>query len=218
MKIKKDILIIFLNFLLVILYSCNNISHTKPDAVLINDSITQKTTATNKIANDSTIILSLTKQILTAIKNKDYKKLTEYFHPVEGVRFSPNIQVDDSRDMKFSKVDFNSSLKKNKLLHLGVLDESGDDISLTLKKYFSRYVYDADFLNAEKTNYSDTFNGLKSLHHLLGFYPNCQFTESYFSGFDKKYEGMDWRLLRLVYKKYLNRYYLVGIIHGEWEI
>jgi len=29
---------------------------------------------------------------------------------------------------------------------------------------------------------------------------------------------MDWRSLKLVFKKYEDRFYLVGIIHSEWTI
>ena len=39
-----------------------------------------------------------------------------------------------------------------------------------------------------------------SLNNLLSVYKNCDFTESHFSGFEKKYECMDWRSLRLIFK------------------
>jgi (p)ppGpp synthase/HD superfamily hydrolase len=42
--------------------------------------------------------------------------------------------------------------------------------------------------------------------------------EYHFSGFDPKYEGMDWRSLRLVFEEKDNIWHLVGIIHDQWTI
>ncbi len=57
-----------------------------------------------------------------------------------------------------------------------------------------------------------------SLNNLETVYNGCNFTESYFSGFDKKFEGMDWSSLRLVFKKHLDRFYLIAIVHDKWTI
>jgi hypothetical protein len=42
--------------------------------------------------------------------------------------------------------------------------------------------------------------------------------EYHFSGFDKKFEGMDWASLKLVFENSNNEWYLVGIVHDQWTI
>lgn len=44
------------------------------------------------------------------------------------------------------------------------------------------------------------------------------YVEYHFPGFEKKYEGKDWKSLRLVFEKKNDRWYLVGIVHDQWTI
>ncbi|MBK8311687.1 MAG: hypothetical protein IPL04_13125 [Chitinophagaceae bacterium] len=39
-----------------------------------------------------------------------------------------------------------------------------------------------------------------------------------FPGSIKKFDGMDWRSIRLVFKIKDGKYFLVGVIHDEWTI
>ncbi len=47
-------------------------------------------------------------------------------------------------------------------------------------------------------------------------YSNAIIVEFHFSGFDSKYEGMDWESLRLVFEEKDGTWYLIGIIHDQW--
>ena len=49
-------------------------------------------------------------------------------------------------------------------------------------------------------------------------YPDGEFVEFHFTGFDSQYEGMDWRSLRLVFEEHAGAWHLVGIVHGQWTI
>ena len=89
---------------------------------------------------------------------------------------------------------------------------------MTIENYFKKFVYNADFLNAEQTNLNKMVGSGNSLNNLITTYKGCNYTESYFSGFDKKYDGMDWCCLRLVYTKYQLKYYLIAIVHDQWTI
>ena len=89
-------------------------------------------------------------------------------------------------DKQLNRQDFLKAVNSGKLIDWGITAGNGDIMLLTVKDYFAK------------------------------FYRNTEFTESYFSGFDKKYGGMDWRTLRLVYKKQQDEFYLVGIVHDEW--
>ena len=87
---------------------------------------------------------------------------------------------------------------------------------MTLDKYIDGYVYDVDFIKPGNLKVNQVIGAGTTANNLKQMYPTCDFTESHFSGFDKKYDGMDWRSLRLVFKLKDGKYYLVGVIHDEW--
>lgn len=49
-------------------------------------------------------------------------------------------------------------------------------------------------------------------------YPQGQFVEFHFTGFNPEYAGIDWSSLRLVFEELDGTLYLVGIIHSQWTI
>jgi hypothetical protein len=81
-----------------------------------------------------------------------------------------------------------------------------------------KFVYDVDFIKPEKRSVNKFISGGNSLNNLDSVYKDCDFTESHFSGFEKKYGGMDWRTLRLVFKERNGKYFLVGVVHDQWTI
>ncbi len=170
------------------------------------------------VPNDS-ILIVLTKKVLTAIKNKNYIQLDEIIHPVIGIRLSPYGYIDTSKAIQLTREKFLSLVNnKKQKLNWGSYDGSGETILLTLEGYFKEFVYDVDFVNPEKLATNKMIGLGNSLNNLESIYPGLPFTESHFSGFDKKYEGMDWRSIRLVFKKEGDNYYLVAIIHDQWTI
>jgi hypothetical protein len=168
---------------------------------------------------DSTL-LKLTHNILTNLKNKQYAAFANYIHPVEGIRFSPYGHVDTLRHIKFSRASFMAQANKADLEMIvwGEFDGTGDPIKMTLNNYMRRFVYDVDFAKPEKLEVNEFIGTGNSLNNLLSVYKNCNFTESHFSGFNKDYQGMDWKSLRLVFKERNKRFFLVGVVHDEWTI
>ena len=58
----------------------------------------------------------------------------------------------------------------------------------------------------------------KVINNIKEAYPNGQFVEFHITGLEPKYEGIDWRSLKLVFEDVNGTLYLVGIIHSEWTI
>lgn len=197
--------------------ACKSKSTKKEEPVVTT--ISAADSALLKQQRDSAL-LSLTKDVLTVIKNKNYDSLALFIDPVNGVRFSPNAFVDTSSDKVFKAETFKkeATAKKQQKLTWGEYDGSGDPISLTIDEYFKKFVYDVDFLAPETRKVNEFIGGGNSQNNLLAVYDSCDFTESHFSGFDKKLDGMDWRSLRLVFKMKDGKYFLVGVIHDEWSI
>ena len=195
------------------LSSCDN-NETTPSATVNKDTVQENQPAINK----DSLILSLTRQVLTTLKAGDYKSFAAFMHTTLGTRFTPYTFVDTAMDKRFIPSEFLELVNKNTPIDWGSYDGTGDSILLTVKGYFKKFVYNADFLKAEKTSLNKTLGAGTDFNNLEIVYKDCEYTESFFSGFEKKYDGMDWTALRLVYKKYQGKYYLVGVIHGSWTI
>lgn len=206
----------FLVFLIATL-ACNNPSNkknsTSGDTTSIVDS-TSKTAASEL----NPILAELNKEILNSLKKKEYQSLANHIHPTIGIRFTPYATVNLNNDVVIKREELVKIMKDDIQLFWGSYDGTGDPIDLSAKDYFAQFVYDADFLNAEKITINRSSAKGNSINNIPSTYPECDYVENYFSGLDKKYEGMDWRALRLVFQKEGERYYLVGIVHDQWTI
>ena len=170
----------------------------------------------NVINEKSLIILS--SKILKSLKENGYTDLAEFIHPKLGIRFSPYAYIDTTVDQLLSRNKLIALGKSQKEIKWGFEDATEKPIKLSINNYVKKFVYDVDFLNAEKKGVNKFFGGGNSLNNLKEIYPRCTFAEFYFSGFDPKFDGMDWRALRLVFKDYKKKYYLIAIVHDQWTI
>lgn len=167
---------------------------------------------TDKEAN----LTQINKEILTVLKNKDYKKLARFIHPEKGIRFSMYAFVNAREDKHFSKAEFEKYQPAKTIFTWGALDGSGDVYKATIDQYLERWVYSKDFITGRLT-----LNGFQgkgnSLNNLKEAYPGADFTENYIKGSEANAE-MDWKALRLVFEQFQGKYYLVGVINDQWTI
>src|SRR4030095_14286183 len=230
MKFRFIFIISLCSFMITCKNKSKNESKVETTTVDSSQFVDRKTDSLLKIKNfqDSiqlvqrkdSILLKTTQNILTLLKNKNYSAFANYIHPVEGIRFSPYGFVDTVHDIKLSKQKFINKAGESvqDMIVWGEFDGTGDPIKMTLNNYMQRFVYDVDFVKPEKRSVNKFIGSGNSLNNLKLVYKNCDFTESHFSGFDKKYAGMDWRSLRLVFKIRDKKFLLVGIVHDEWTI
>ncbi len=206
----------FLIFLIALL-ACNNGSNNK-------NTVQGETTDINVITSKpdtsdlNAILTKLNKEILNSIKEKEYQSVANHIHPTLGVRFSSYATVNVNNDVVVKSAELVKIMKNNAKIFWGSYDGTGDPIDLNAKEYFEEFVYDVDFVNAENVTVNQSSATGNSINNIATVYPECDYVENYFSGFDKKYGGMDWRALRLIFQKEGNRYYLVGIVHDQWTI
>jgi len=214
--------------IIILIASCNQNSsdNSNSDSVTHNknkDSIssnTQKNTIPNSPSYDDTALLNISSNILTLFKNRDFVHLSEFVHPQFGLRFSPYGNINTIHDKRLSKEDLIQLSKSNKTIKWGIFDGTGEPINLSISNYIKRFVYDVDFLNAKNISVNKiigegvSFNA-DTLKHI---YPNSDFIEFYFPGFNPKYQGMDWRALIFVFKKENTKYYLIAVIHDQWRV
>ncbi len=162
------------------------------------------------------VLVDLSRDILKALKARDYRTLAGYVHPVHGVRCTPYSFVDTGKDRVLKAADIlNISQSKKKLLW-GDYDGSGEPIRMTCADYFNRFVYDADFPGKGNISVNKVIQSGNTVNNVDLAYPGSDFVEFMIPMVDPKYEGADWRALILVFKKEGDRHYLIGIIHNEF--
>lgn len=158
------------------------------------------------------------KQALSALKNKNMMYLSKLVHPKKGVRFTPYGHIDIDNDVVLSANEIKNILADSKLFTWGRYDGTGEPIEKPFMEYFDEFVYDRDFMNAEEVAKNEYIGTGNTINNLETVYPDAEFYEYHFSGFNPEYAGMDWVSLRLVFEEYEGKWYLVGIVHDEWTI
>lgn len=206
----KNILYISVLFL----FACGN--KKNPDIKVNTDSNqVTKDSAKIEVTNDS-LLVDLSGYVLQAIKENDGEKIASYFHPKERVRFSPYTHVDTIADVKMFANEFEGSWNGRRKRVWGSYSAGEEFINMTMAEYFKRFVYDLDFLELGEVSLNNSKASGTMINNIKDIYPDADFVEYYIPGVDKKFEGMDWRALTLVFKKYEDNFYLVGIVHSEW--
>ena len=163
-------------------------------------------------------ILENSVNVLKALKEKDMEKLKYYIHPEKGVRFTPYGYIDKEKDLVVKRNELVDMFKDSKIRNWGDYDGSGFPIEVSLKDYYKEFVYDKDFLNPHMVYINNSESRGNTLNNIKEVYPDGQYIESYFEGFDEEFAGIDWESLRLVFEEYKGKWYLVGIIHSQWTI
>jgi len=162
------------------------------------------------------IVASL--EVIELIKTEDYATLSGWVHPTLGVRFSPYFYVNITSDIVMTPNNIANIASDTSIYNWGAYDGTGDPIDLTFADYYDRFIYDHDFANPEVIGNNNAIQVGNMLDNHDDVYPNGDFVEFHFSGFDPQFSGMDWRSLRLVFVEDAGQLYLVGLVHGEWTI
>jgi len=101
------------------------------------------------------LLNGLENEVIKALKEKDYKKLSKLVHPAVGVRFSPYSYVDRFSNIILTKDALNlENISKVEKLW-GYYDGSGKEIKISVNKYFDEFVYQKYYENADTVTYND---------------------------------------------------------------
>lgn len=164
------------------------------------------------------IIAETSDNVLKALSARDTGTIAEFVHPAKGVRFTPYTYVNLEKDIVFTPEKVKNFFQDQKVYLWGHYDGTGDVISLTPNEYYEKFIYSADFLNAEEIGYNEVLSYGNMMENQFEVYQDAIIVEYYFPGFDPKFEGMDWKSLRLVFQEDGSAWKLVGIIHNQWTI
>lgn len=183
-----------------------------------NDTAVEKTASPTITVQPKTQTLAqISDAAITALKNNDMILLSTLAGE-KGVRFSPYSYINVKTDVVMEPEVLKNALALSRTFVWGSYDGSGEPIDLPFGQYFEKFVYDKDFLQAPVIKYNEIIGQGNTINNLKEVYPDAEFAEYHFPGFDAQYEGMDWESLRLVFEKENGNYVLVGIIHDGWTI
>jgi hypothetical protein len=158
-------------------------------------------------------------EVLELLKARDMARLASLVHPEEGLRFSPWAYVRAGSDVLFRRDQVAGLWTDTTRYIWGEHDGTGEPIALPFAEYYRRYVLDHDFTQAPRRAFSSApIRPGNTPSNLARVYPGAEWVEFHFPGFDPKYGGMDWSSLWLVFRRHVNDWLLVGIVHGQWTI
>lgn len=206
--------------LLLLLTACVNNRSEKTDQQTDSSSLNADSAPSVKIDTpviDGAIVSFARDSILPLMKAKEYAGLARFIGD-EGIFFSPFGSADTTKSKALSRPQFLELLKNDTKILWGHSYGTGDAIRLTIPQYFKKHVYDVAFLKAEQTSVNKLIDPDSAISKVPSVYPNHSFVQFYFPGFNKDYEGMDWKSLLLVLKQQQSKYYLVAVIHNQWKI
>lgn len=159
-------------------------------------------------------------ETIMALKDGDMEELGSLVHPDKGVRFSPyaTVNAGTDGDLVFSASQVRGLMTDPTVYRWGIYDGSGLPIEATCREYYAEFVYDVDFVRPDVVGFNERVGPGSTIDNTAIVYPGGVFVEYHFEGFEQRYEGMDWRTLRLVFEEQDGVWYLVGIVHDEWTI
>ena len=155
---------------------------------------------------------------LELLQAGDYAGLTHLVHPEKGLRFSPYAFIDEANDLVFDQEAVKGLGEDKEMYTWGSYDGSGEPIELTYADYYAKFVMSHDFLTADQVAANEVHVWGNTTINIKEVYPDAEFVEYSFAGFDPQYEGIDWEALRLIFEQVDGRWYLVGISHDQWTI
>ena len=156
-------------------------------------------------------------RIQRALANNDYASIINDIHPTKGVRFSMYAYVHLDKDKVFSRAQFAQYLRESRIRFTwGELDGVGDAYVVPLPVYLDSWIDAKKFDNAHVTVNKFESRG-NMINNVMEAYPGADVVDFYYRGSDK-YDGMDWRGMRLVFENYQGKRYLVGIVNDRWTV
>ncbi len=154
-------------------------------------------------------------EALTALREKDMDEFAQYVHPEKGVRFVPFTYVEEE-NATFAPNLVDNLFDDQNVYYWGTSAGDGEPINLAFADYYETFVYDVDYLYADRIGYDRNVVVGNSIDNSRVVYPDSHIIEFHFDGFNPDYGGMDFRTLRLVLEEYNGTPLVVAVVHNVW--
>lgn len=159
----------------------------------------------------------LSDTIIILLKQKNYQSVQQYVHPTEGLTFSPYGTVTEN-DISVQSDSLSMFAVSEDIISWGKWDGSGEDILMSFADYYERFIFNADFSNADRITPNRITVCGNTIENITQAYPNCLFVEYVIDSCFGYNDGTDWCTLKLVFTLYESEWFLTGVIHSEWTV
>jgi hypothetical protein len=186
--------------------------------VLINSPVSAKPSITVLSPNEAEKLIVASKQVLVALKAKDYQRL-QTLTSLDGLSLnespdSLDLTKNDVPQSEISKIPTNTTIKL-----WGYTDGKGDPINLTVGNYIDKWIYNKEYLDAPKIEVNKIIKIAGSTsNEIMTYSDGRNFVAFHFDGFNPKYSGLDWTTMYLIFDLQNGEYKLRAIVKDNWTI
>ncbi len=161
-------------------------------------------------------LLNTACSVLRVIQERDYKELSTYVDGEQGLTLTTFSTVDREIDLTFTAAQVAGFAKDTAKYNWGVVPGSGEALTMTPEEYFSAYVFNVDYTQANRIGVDKINISGNALENVTQAYPGCRFVEFTFPGAVTEGQGQNWCSLKLVFAPGQTKWCLVGLIHSQW--
>lgn len=154
--------------------------------------------------------------IANYILKDDFKRISKHIHPEKGLTLSPTILFSENHRVITSDELVNLSQDKTKY-EWQIVDVKGEQILLTFKEYFEKYIKDTDCLIDGKVQYGNEQINKSRIAQTAN--SNNVYDKGIYADF--MYEGTeennftDWKSIRFVFEEHQSNWYITAIITNK---
>jgi len=217
----------YLLFLVILLLTgCAQSTEEQGDKPIEEDNVTEEETTdieTNEeeeagpLKDDKELVLENAEKVIASLKDQNFEELSTYVSSEKGVLFSPYAHIEDDA-VTFKQEDLLHFFHSEEEYTWGARDGSGEPIKLIPSKYYSEFIYDASYHQADEIVYNPEQARGNTIKNSKDIFPDSQVVEYYVKGTEEN-GNMDWKALNLVFEKNSkDEWKLVAIVHDQWTI
>lgn len=151
--------------------------------------------------------------IVEALAHADFKRLASFVGE-EGLAVSPYVMLDDG-DIRLSRAEVANCGSDPRVRLWGHRDGSGDPIEMICRRYFSEFVWNADYRKADEVLYNEPRRRGNEINNNHEYAPEGIVVELHIRGTAAMGE-MDWKSLRLIFRRGREGLSLVAITRDVW--
>ena len=163
-------------------------------------------------------LLQTALNVVEVINDEDMQALSDFVHPIKGVKFSAYGHINVSSDLTFINTQVANLMNDTEVYTWGNYDGSGEPINLNFADYFDEFIYDEAYNNPNVIGNNVSIAQGNIINNIADAYPDGEFVDFHFTGFEPQFEGLDWSSLKLVFEEDNGTWYLVGIVHDQWTV
>lgn len=157
--------------------------------------------------------------ILQLVSARRIADLAARVDPAQGLLFSPYGYVDRTSAVVLGPDALRQAWEADTRLLWGHADGTGEPIRLSIRQYFADYLDVADFAKAPEVATNRQLGQGNSPNNLGDVFPNADYVEFHYPGFEPRYLGMDWVSLRIVMRRAADgQWRLLALVNDRWTI